>query len=138
MSTVEASGHVMLAWACAMADFCYTQEFRSASRPALTSYRPYWAPLPHPTSSRNGVASRHREARSDPFMTDLCEIYFQKKTPISFPATYPTTNDNSRLQTFVQRLSLDKVCIFAAVINLNLQLWKHQNTLKASQRERIE
>jgi hypothetical protein len=78
----------------------------------LTSYRPYGAPLPHPTSSRNGVASRHREERSNPFTTDLCKICFQK-TSISFPVTYPTANDYSRLQTFNQRVGLDKVCIFA-------------------------
>ena len=63
----------------------------------LTSYRPYGARLPHPTPSRNNtlapcviagadprsptllrptpvVASRHREERSDPFMTDLWKI----------------------------------------------------------------
>ena len=44
------------------------------------------------------VASRHREARSDPFMIDLRKIYFQKKS-ISFPVTYPTTNDYKRLQS---------------------------------------
>ena len=49
----------------------------------LKSYRPYGAPLPHPTLSRNGIASRHREERSDPFMTDLCKIYFPKKHFIS-------------------------------------------------------
>ena len=85
----------------------------------LKSYRPYGAPLPHPTSSRNGIVSHHREARSDPFMIDLCKIYFQKKTFISFPVTYPTVNDYSRLQTFNQRLNLDKGCIFAK------QLQKH-------------
>ena len=49
-----------------------------------------------------------------------------------------TTNDCSRLQTFNQRLNLDKVCIFAAINILNLQSWKHLNTLKASRRERKE
>jgi hypothetical protein len=49
------------------------------------------------------VASRHREARSDPFMIDLRKIYFQKKS-ISFPVTYPTANDNKRL------LSTTNVC----------------------------
>ena len=46
----------------------------------LKSYRPYGAPLPHPTSSRNGVALHHREEerRSNPFMTDLRKIYFPK------------------------------------------------------------
>ena len=78
----------------------------------LKSYRPYGAPLPHPTSSRNGIASRHREARSDPFTTDLCKIYFPKKN-ISFSITYPKANDYSRLQTFNQRVGLDKGCIFA-------------------------
>ena len=33
----------------------------------------------------------------------------------SFPVTYPTANDYSRLQTFNQRLSLDKGRIFAAI-----------------------
>ena len=38
------------------------------------------------------VALRHREERSDPFMTYLCKICF-KKPSISFPATYPTAHD---------------------------------------------
>ena len=44
-------------------------------------------PDPRSPSPQEGyplvVASRHREARSDPFMTDLCKIYFQKKNFIS-------------------------------------------------------
>ena len=46
----------------------------------------------------------------------LCQIYgrfISKKTSISFPANYPTANDYSRLQTFVQRVDLDKGGIFA-------------------------
>ena len=41
------------------------------------------------------VASRHREARSDPFMTDLCKICFKKN--INFIPSY--LPDNKRLQT---------------------------------------
>ena len=63
------------------------------STTCLLSCRPYGAPLQHLTSPRNSVASRHREARSDPFITDLCKICFQKKTSISFPVSYPTAND---------------------------------------------
>ena len=67
------------------------------------------------------VASRHREARSNPFTIDLCKICFKKKkTYISFPITYPTTNDYSRLQTFNQRVGLDKGCIFATIIKTHL------------------
>ena len=52
------------------------------------------------------VASSHREAsfrehgRSDPFMTDLCKIYFQKKHPFHsqlLTRQQTTTNDYSRL-----------------------------------------
>ena len=65
-------------------------------------------------SSRGGTSlPRAERGGSDPFMIDLCKICFQKKTSISFPVSYPTTNDYCRLQTFVQRIGLDKQCIFA-------------------------
>ena len=41
-----------------------------------------------------------------------CRAFVSKKTSISFPIIYPTANDYSRLQTFIQRLNLDKGCIF--------------------------
>ena len=111
--------------------------------------RPWGSPL----SSLRVIARRNDEA------IHLCQIHvrfnyveiedsaepmqsicFKKKrnTYISFPVTYPTANDYSRLQTFVQRLGLDRHCIFAAINILNLQLWKHQNTLKASQLKKRE
>ena len=53
----------------------------------------------------------------------LCQIYVrfvspQKKHPFHsqlLTRQQTTTNDYSRLQTFIQRLSLDKDCIFAAI-----------------------
>ena len=42
------------------------------------------------------VASRHREARSDPFMPDLCKICFKKSSINFIPSYLP---DNKRLQT---------------------------------------
>ncbi len=81
------------------------------------------------------------EARSNPFMTDSCKICFPKKHPFHFQLLtrqQATTNDYCRLQTFNQRLGLDRHCIFAAINILNLQLWKHQNTLKASQLKKRE
>ena len=124
----------------------------------LKSCRPYGAGLPHPTPSLQRttpaplvvmadkdppsptppedqplvVTSRHREEerRSDPFMTDLWMICFQKKHPFhsqSFTRQQTTTNDYYRLQTFNQRLSLDRVCIFAAIIK-NTVIWKHKTT----------
>ena len=73
------------------------------------------------------VASRHREARSNPFTIDLCKICFKKKkSSISFPVTYPTTNDNSRLQTFVQRVGFDNWRFFATQSKKNRK-WKSYN-----------
>ena len=81
-------GHLWLRFTLyAGVTLCYTT--------CLTSYRPYGAPLPHPTSSHNGVASRHREERSDPFMTDLWKINFQNN--IQFISSY--LSDNKRQQT---------------------------------------
>ena len=63
----------------------------------LKSYRPYGAPLPHPSSSPNGVASRHREEEqlNNPFMTDLCKICFKKN--IHFISNH--LSDSKRQQT---------------------------------------
>ena len=88
----------MPAWACATAGHLLLHAgvpLRFTT--CLKSYRPYGAPLPHPTSSRNGVALHHREEerRSDPFMTDLRKIYFPKN--IHFISNY--LPDSKRQQT---------------------------------------
>ena len=96
------------------------------STTCITSYRPYGARLPRPAPSHNGVASRHREERSDPFMTDLWKICFQKITSISLPVTYPTTNDCCRLQTFNQRVGFDNWRFFATQSQKHRK-WKNYN-----------
>ena len=75
------------------------------------------------------VASRPREERSDPFMSDLWKIYFKKKHPFHFhllTRQQTTTNDYSRLQTFIQRLGLDRHCIFATQLQKHRK-WKSYN-----------
>jgi len=85
------------------------------------------------------AASRHREERSDPFMIDSCKICFQKTKQYLFLShsltrQQTTTNDCCRLQTFVQRLSPDKVCIFAASFKL-IRLWPSKNRTKTGRKQ---
>ena len=72
------------------------------------------SPTPLGLTSRRRFASSRGTKRSiyDRFAEDL----FPKKNPFHFQLLtrqQTTTNDYSRLQTFNQRVGLDKVCIFA-------------------------
>ena len=66
--------------------------------------------LGHTSCHRFASSRRTKRSIYDRFTIDL----FPKKTSISFPVTYPTANDYCRLQTFNQRLTRDKHCIFVA------------------------
>ena len=75
-----------------------------------TRIRHLLRPWDSPLSSLRVIARRNDEA------IHLCQIYVRfvsQKTSISFPITYPTANDYSRLQTFNQRVGLDNWCFFA-------------------------
>ena len=99
-----AGGHLWLCFLCAGVPLRFTT--------CLKSYRPYGAQLSHPTPSRNAslLPSWRTRIRHPP----LYEGHSSHSIAYIISTLYPTANDYCRLQTFNQRLGLDKGCTFVA------------------------